>query len=58
MFISLALAPLLKPPAGLIFLPIFLDYCREINFESIFKKSIPFFISSLPIIIWMAYGKV
>ena len=35
MFMYLALAPLLKPPAGLIFLPIFLDYCKEINLSLI-----------------------
>ena len=58
MFISLALAPLLKPPAGIIFLPIFLDYCKEINLKSIFKKLIPFFIISLPLLIWMIYGKI
>ena len=56
MFISLAIGPLLKPPAGILFLPIFIDYLNESKFLDIIKKSIPFFICALPLISWMIYG--
>ena len=58
MFISLAIAPLLKPPAGILFLPIFLDSLDKINYKTIIKKSIPFLISTLPLFIWMFYAKL
>ena len=57
MFISLAIAPLLKPPAGILFLPIFLDSLDKINFKQIIKKSIPFLITAFPLFIWMLYAK-
>lgn len=56
MFVVLAIAPLIKPPAGVIFLPIFLDYLEEIKLKTIFRQSIPFLISALPFLLWMYYG--
>ncbi len=58
MFIFLAITPILKPPAGVIFFPIFLDYLKEFKFNYIIRKSIPFFISALPFLLWMYYGTV
>ena len=56
MFITLAIGPLLKPPAGILFLPIFIDYLSELKFVEIIKKSIPFLICALPLFFWMIYG--
>ena len=56
MFVFLAIAALIKPPAGVIFLPIFLDYVDKINLKAFLKKSIPFLISALPLFLWMYYG--
>ena len=56
-FISLAIAPLLKPPAGILFLPIFLDYVKKIQIKLIIKNSLPFFISAFPLLLWMIYGQ-
>ena len=47
----------MKPPAGIIFLPIFLDSLDKINFKQIIKKSIPFLITAFPLFIWMLYAK-
>ena len=58
MFLILAIAPLLKPPAGVIFFPIFLDYLDEIKLKAIIRKSIPFVISALPFLLWMYYGSI
>ena len=58
MFLILAIAPLLKPPAGVIFFPIFLDYLDEIKLKAIIRKSIPFVISALPFLLWLYYGSI
>ena len=56
MFISLALAPLLKPPAGIIYLPIFLDYLNRLNIGSLLKRILLFLFCTLPLFIWMLYA--
>jgi len=56
MFVFLAITPLLKPPAGVIFFPIFLDYLKEFKFKLFIRKAIPFFVAALPFLLWMYYG--
>ena len=56
MFVSLAIAPLLKPPAAIIGLPIFLDYLKEKKIKSVIRKYIPFILCALPLLLWMYYG--
>ena len=56
MFFFLAIAPLIKPSAGIIFFPIFLDYMRKIKLKYFFQRSIPFLICALPFCLWLYYG--
>jgi len=57
MFISLALAPLLKPPAGIIYFPIFLDYFYNFDKRYFYKRFLLLLICSLPLLLWMIYAK-
>ena len=58
MFISLAMAPLLKPPAAIIYLPIFLDFFKRLDIKNFIKNSFLLFISFIPLCIWMIYAKL
>ena len=55
MIISLIFAPLIKPPAGIIYIPIFLDSIFRKNLKHIFKNFILLFLCSLPFLFWMIY---
>ena len=54
--ISLIIAPLIKPPAGIIYIPIFLDSLNKSNIKNIIKKFIFLLICSLPFLCWMIYA--
>ena len=56
MIISLIFAPLIKPPAGIIYIPIFLDSIFRKNLKHIFKTFILLFTCSLPFLFWMIYA--
>ena len=56
MIISLIFSPLIKPPAGIIYIPIFLDSIYRKNLKCIFKNLILLFICSLPFLLWMIYA--
>jgi len=58
LIISLILAPLIKPPAGIIYIPIFFDSIFKKNLKYIFKKFSILLICSLPFFIWMIYAYI
>ena len=57
LYLSLTISVLLKPPAGSIFIPIFLDKLYTKNLKLIFKNSLLLILSSLPFIFWMLYAQ-
>ena len=56
--ISLIIGPLIKPPAGIIYIPIFLDSINNSNFKKLIKNFIFLLGCSLPFLCWMIYATI
>ncbi len=58
LYFTLACAVLSKPPAGIIFVPIFLDSLYTKNLKLIIKQTILLSLSSLPFLLWFLYANL